>query len=286
MSRIAASLILTAALGAGSLPALAASEGATLDGHWMAIGDMLGLLPGHIESLTIDGDRAVSVLWRSGDCASGDGAPACSLPLAATSGHFAGTSFDLSVTADAGAAMPFAAPESALWPLFALEGAPWQTFWQGDRLMIVREAGIEGTTVPLMRIWLRTEPELPGQLFDFLVANELGIARSICPVVTLRGDPGAWEGFTAYLAATAAPNHDLRLWRSGLGTPPALADLAAGDASAYGEAAAAAFARGHGWQQGTGAVPDGLQLLAAFPYPAAPALVAATADCDARLFGG
>jgi len=290
MPRIIPSLILGAAFGACTTAALAESEGATLDGHWMAIGDFLGLLPGHIESLTIDGQSAVSVLWRTpvDDCAAEPAAQACELPLAVSSGRFVGSSFDFQVTADSTEANPFTEdqPLSEIWPYFAVSGAAWQTFRQGERMMAVREATIQGTAVPLMRIWLRVAPELPEQLFDFLVANELSVARSICPVVSLFGDSAAWEGFTAHLAAMAAPNHDLRLWRSGLGTPETLAELVAGDAATYGPEAAAAYALNHAWQQGSGDLPEGRALLAGFPYPASPALVAASADCDARLFGG
>ncbi len=102
MPRIIPSLILCAAFGACTTAALAESEGATLDGHWMAIGDFLGLLPGHIESLTIDGQSAVSVLWRTpvDDCAAEPAAQACELPLAVSSGHRAKNIINLVLDAD------------------------------------------------------------------------------------------------------------------------------------------------------------------------------------------
>ena len=262
MPRIVPSLILVAAFGAAPLPATAASDGATLDGQWMAIGDLLGLLPGHIESLLIEGGRAASVLWRQ-DCAAD-----CPLPLA--EGALAATSFDLTLTADAPVPAPFDGEAGALWPLYALDGGAWQTYWQGDRLMSVREATINGASVPLMRIWLRVAPEVPEQLFDFLMAHDLDIARALCPVTGLRAEPDAWAAFAAHLALTA---------------PGPLAMRLGGDyAPAPGEAAALALTRG--WQDGSQPLPPGMALLPGLPWPAGPAMVAAAQDCDARLFGG
>lgn len=47
-------------------PGRAESAGATLDGTWMAMGDVLGLVPDNVEVLAIAGHAAEAALWRVG----------------------------------------------------------------------------------------------------------------------------------------------------------------------------------------------------------------------------
>lgn len=265
---LAAALILAAA------PVAAETPGARLEGTWMAIGDMLGLLPGHIEVLTIDGRQARSVTWRlpEGDCAARPDAAACALPLPTASGAFSGNSFQIGVTPDAANASPFAGtPEAPLWPLLALDGAPWSMFRQGGRLMTSRPATIRGSEVPMLRLWLRVEPDLPEHLFDYLAGFGLDIARAVCPVATLHEDPAAWAVFRDTLAEAAPALHAHRLASEGR-----VAEAPDN----------AAFARLDHLAAGTGDLPAGAVLLPGLPWPATPAAAQAALRCLTSVFGG
>lgn len=265
--QFAVSLVLAAS------PALAASEGARIEGTWMAIGDMLGVLPAHIEVLTVTGARATSVTWRApvADCGAEPQAPGCVLPIPTASGAFTANSFELGVAPDAAHASPFAGePVDALWPLLALDGAPWSMFRQPGRLMTTREATLGGTTVPMLRLWLQVEPGTPEHLFDYLMAFDLDIARALCPVTTLHEDAEAWAAFTGTLAEAAPALHAHRMARMGLG------DVAEDD-PAYQLLDRLAVP--------TGDLPEGMVLLPGLPWPASPEMAEAAQDCLTRVFG-
>jgi len=278
MPRLTPSLTFAALLGAAT-PAFAASEGARIEGTWMAIGDMLGVLPGHIEVLTVEGARATSVTWRApaADCGAAPAAPGCTLPIPTASGAFTGNSFEIGIEPDAANASPFAGEEVApLWPLLALDGAPWTMFRQDGRLMTTREATIAGTTIPMIRLWLQVDPALPEALFDYLLSFDLDIARALCPVSTLHGDPQAWEALSATLIAAAPVLHDHRLAAGRGAPPPAAADGEAAEAFALLAALAAEDAE----------PPEGVTLLPGLPWPASQAMADAAQDCLDRAFGG
>ena len=267
MSRIVSSAVFTAVLAAAA-PLTAQS----LDGHWMAIGDMLGLVPGNIEALTIADGHARSVLWRvpGTACTADPQAGDCAMPRPSASGSISVDAVTFQVAADAQDASPF--PDVPTWPLLALPGGPWSIISQDRRLMAMREASVNGNSVPLMRIWLQVAPEVPEQLYDYLTVAGRDIARSICGVTTLHADAAQWQGFTEHLARVAGPMHDMRL-----GTPQA-------DPAAYGPEAAAALQQMAGWIQGD--LPDGSVMIADLLYPV-PAETGAVIDsCSARLFGG
>lgn len=278
MPRLTPSLTCAALLCAAT-PAFAASEGARIEGTWMAIGDMLGVLPGHIEVLTIEGDRATSVTWRkpSVDCGAERQAPGCVLPIPTASGAFHGNSFEIGIEPDAANASPFAGEEVApLWPLLALDGAPWTMFRQDGRLMTTREATIAETTIPMIRLWLQVDPALPGALYDYLVTFDLDIARALCPVSTLHADPQAWEALSATLIAAAPVLEGQRIAVSGLAPPPAAAESEAAEAFALLAELAAEDAE----------PPEGVTLLPGLPWPASQAMADAAQDCLDRAFGG
>ena len=262
--RLAISLILAAT------PALADSEGARIEGTWMAIGDMLGVLPAHIEVLTIDGSRATSVTWRAplADCGAEPQARGCVLPIPTASGAFTANSVEIGVTPDEANASPFAGePEDALWPLLALDGGPWSMFRQPGRLMTTREATIGGTNVPMLRLWLQVEPATPEHLFDYLVSFDLDIARALCPVTTLHDDPEAWAAFVDTLAEAAPALHAHRL-ALGDGTEDGAAYLLLDHLAAH-----------------TGDLPEGMVLLPGLPWPVSPEMAQAAQECLTRTFG-
>lgn len=278
MPRLTLSLTLAALLGPVT-PAAAVSEGARIEGTWMAIGDMLGVLPGHIEVLSIDGDRARSVTWRlpDADCGAEPQAPGCALPIATASGTFRGNSFEIGIEPDAENASPFAGEAVApLWPLLALDGAPWTLFRQDGRLMTTREATIAGTTIPMIRLWLQVDPALPEALFDYLVTFDLDVARALCPVSTLHGDPQAWEALSTTLIAAAPVLHDHRLAAGRRAPPPAAAEGEAAEAFALLAELAADDTE----------PPEGATLLPGLAWPVSQAMADAAQDCLDRAFGG
>jgi len=249
-----------------SLVASAASAQATsaqtgrLDGHWMALGDMLGLVPANIESLTIAEGQAQAALYAT--CTP----PACAEPMPSAEGTVTLDATTLQFTGTA------AYPADPGWAYLQLPGGAWSIIAQGRRLMTMREASVNNQSVPLMRIWLQVAPEVPGQLADYLAAAESDAARALCAVVSLHGDEGEWAGFTAHLGALAAPMHDLSR-----GTPAA-------DPASYGPEADAALQRLAHWVQGQN-IPDGAVLVPEILYPLPQALAAEIADCNTRLHG-
>ncbi|WP_127110493.1 hypothetical protein [Pararhodobacter zhoushanensis] len=267
MYRIVPTAVFAALVGA-ALPA----QAQTLDGHWMAVGDMLGLAPGNIEALTIEDGHAASVLWRAPTeaCATAPAAEGCAMPVPSASGAISVDAVTFGITADEADASPF--PDVATWPFLALPGGAWSIISQDRRLMSMREASVNGNSVPLMRIWLQVAPEVPEQLYDYLTVGGRDIARSICGVTTLHADAALWQGFTAHLASLSAPMHDMRL-----GTPQA-------DPSRYGPQAAQSLHQTAAWIQGD--LPEGSVMVADILYPVPAATAAAIADCTTRLFGG
>ncbi|WP_370222599.1 hypothetical protein [Pararhodobacter marinus] len=256
-------------------------------GSWMGIGDMLGLVPGHIEALTIAPDGAAqSVVWRApvAGCAAGaaagaaggaaDGAvdaasdAACALPVPVFAGEARLDNLTVRFVAEDGAGAD-AFPDAPAAPLLALPGEAWTMFRADSQMMISREAEINGASVPLLRIFVAVEPGFPEIFYDYAVAMELDIARTLCPATLLHANPADWAAFTAELAAAA----------------PALRAARTGETAVDAEAQAAA-ARLRGWADGSEPLPEGTALLPALAFPARAGMVAPVEDCLTRAFGG
>ncbi|MCA2010316.1 hypothetical protein LCM17_02375 [Cereibacter sphaeroides] len=250
--------LLAAALAFAAAPAHA--QNTSLEGDWMALGDMLGLVPGNIEAMEIAGDQLSAQLWTQ--CTP----PECADPQASAEGQIRVDATTLQVEGTA------SYPTDPGWAYLQLPGGAWSIIAQGRRLITMREATVNQQSVPLMRLWLQVAPEVPQQLADYLAAAQRDPAQALCAIVSLHGAEGEWPAFAAHLSALAAPMHDLAR-----GTPQA-------DPAAYGPEADAAlqqlahYVRSEDLPEGTVLVPEIL-------YPLPEALAAEIADCNARLHG-
>ncbi|MBN8293784.1 hypothetical protein JI664_17565 [Rhodobacter sp. NTK016B] len=283
MPRIVPALSLSASLWLGALcliaPVAEAQRAPTpeeMAGSWMGIGDMLGLLPGHIEALTIGADGAAqSVVWRAPGEGCADASDAveadeagCALPVPVFSGAAALENLTVRFVPDDEAPAAGAFPGAPAEPLLALSGGAWTMFRADSQMMISREAEIRGASVPLLRIFVAVEPDFPAVFYDYAVAMELDMARTLCPVTLLHANPADWARFTDDLTAAA----------------PALRAARTGETPA--SDAVEAAARLQSWADGSEPLPEGTTLLPALAYPARAGMVEPVQDCLTRAFGG
>jgi hypothetical protein len=284
-----------------ALAAPAAAQTALPDGDWMgfpvtAIG--AGLVVPIYEHLSVTGDTASQRAWTVPVTASGcTGAPtdppACAPPVALGALRLAGDGDRVSVQPEGAQITPYDHPTDArLWPDVALAGWDWQVRGDDRRMILSREAVIEGERLTLERLYLRADPDVPGLLFDVLFVRQMSLGRAICGIDALHGDLLRWRGFVDDLRVMAPVLAELRridqmararedqLRALTLRRGPEVLGAAAADVSDLPEGARVAVLA---LLNPAPMAKDGPRL-ATLDWPAPPDLLQAEANCLAYLF--
>lgn len=189
------------------------------DGAWMgfpvtAIG--AGLIVPVYEHLSINADgagqRAWSVPLTEAGCAGAPSdPPACDPPVRMGAVRLTAQKDGITVRAEGSQINPFTHPTDAgLWPSVALAGWNWRLRGDDRRMILSREALVEGEPLTLERLYLRAEADVPGLLFDYLFVREMSLGQGICGIDALHGDPLRWRGLVDDLRVMAPVLAELR----------------------------------------------------------------------------
>lgn len=250
------------------------------DGDWLGFATtaiLMGLVIPVVEHLHIDGDRIQQRGWTvpmtDAPCTA---APAeCPPPVTLGAGRLEAAGEALRVVAEGPQTNPYDHPtDAARWNLIALAGHDWAVRG-GDTMMILsRPATAEGEPVTLERVYVRAPADAAGWLFDYLLAAELSVGRSVCGVMALQDAPLDWARFLDLIAAMAPVTAEIRhlsrppgagrtarlRYLTLLRGPAVLGDRAA-DVSDVPEGARSAWLAHHAWLA-AGAEPEpGLHLV-------------------------
>jgi hypothetical protein len=291
--------MLRPALTALALPsAPATAQG--LEGTWLGFGAtaiLLGFTVPVIEELTVEGDLARQRGWTTVDpaaCTGGtDQPPACAGAVEIGAVRLLSDKARLSAVPEGVQTIPYAHPgDAGFWPLFRLAGHDWLVRSGDDAAVLSRDAVIEGEPLTIERVYLRAPAGTGGQLFDYLIAMEVSVSRSLCGLQAIHADPVAWPAFLAQLQALAPVTADPGQIRR-LPTRPRAVSLRAmtlmrgaeamGDLAGFvediPEAARQAWLDHLAWVQAGAQPPPGLVTVPHLPFPAAPETAARAAAC-------
>jgi len=201
------------------LPPLPATGQPKLQGDWLgfaATAINLGLVVPVMEQLQIRGDLAQQQGWtvpltQQGCTGTDADPPACAPPVPLGAVVLTLQGDRVAAVPDGPQGNPYTHPvDSALWPLVGLAGHDWLLRGDDRRVILSREAVIEGEPLTLERIYYRAPPGTAGQLFDYLFTAELSIARAVCGIDALHDSPADWDAFLAHVARLHPVTAELR----------------------------------------------------------------------------
>jgi hypothetical protein len=202
----------------------AAAQPTALQGDWLGVattGISLGLMVPAYEHLAVHGDRAMQRAWAYPDTPGGGctdtpaDPPACAPPVVLgaavlEAGRAKGGADGLTVRAEGPQASPFTHPtDAAIWPEMALAGHDWQLRGDDRRVILSREAMIEGVSVTLERRYYRMGPDTAGHLWSYIRGRDVSQGRTICEIDALHADPALWAVFEAEVATMAPVTAEL-----------------------------------------------------------------------------
>lgn len=269
---------LTLALALSAVPATGQVRPA--DGDWMGFATtaiLMGLVIPVVEHLHLEGghiaQRGWTVPMTDAPCTA---APAdCPPPVNLGDARLQDAGDLLRILPEGPQTNPYDHPtDAAYWNLIALAGHDWAVRGNDAMMVLSRPAVAEGEPVTLERVYVRAPADAAGWLFDYLLAAELSVGRSVCGVMALQDAPQDWARFLDLIATMAPVTAEIRQLSRPPGAgraarlryltllrgPAILGDRAA-DVSDLPQAARAAWLDHHAWLA-AGAVPEpGLHLV-------------------------
>jgi len=192
-----------------ALPQTSRAQPASLDGDWLGFAMTaihLGILVPVIEDLRVQDGHADQYGWTHpmtdrGCTGTADDPPACAPPVPLGRVILSRKGQVLTPRPDGAQTNPYTHPTDAgYWPLFQLAGHEWHLRGDDRRLILARELEAEGEVLTVERVYLRAPAGAAGQLFDYLYAAQLSIARATCGLDALHDSPSDWDSFWALLA--------------------------------------------------------------------------------------
>ena len=272
----------------------------TMEGTWLGFGATLVLL-GYtvpvLEELTVEGDLARQRGWTTVDpaaCTGGpDQPPACAGAVDIGTVRLVVDDRGLTAVPEGVQTTPYTHPtDVGFWPVVRLAGQDWRVRSGDDMFVLSRVGVVEGERLNIERVYLRAPAGTGGQLFDYLMAMEMSVSRSLCGLQALHADPVAWPAFLAQLQALAPVTADLgQIWRlpsrpravslramTLMRGPEAMGDLA-GFVDDIPEAARQAWLDHLAWVRAGAEAPAGLVTLPHPPFPVAPETAARATAC-------
>lgn len=213
-----------------SAAAPAAADQAVPAGHWVAVGDPLGLVIGHLEELDLAPGGEVTVIvhrieprWRD-ECARTQPPADCALAVATARGRLEAGSGRLRIAAAETLAPAFAHPADAQgWALTATaSGRSWALRIDGERMELGAEVAAAGRSLPLVKQFHRVPA---GFAADWLTLaadlHDVPVARTGCALAAALDGPEARGEVFATVAAAARVQRGIAAARAALRLPGA-----------------------------------------------------------------